>query len=76
MYGIVSCYKEVQHYATNKTKSREKRTNDRITGNALGDAVALFAEALFDAALMAAIFLIFAVGEKFLAAILTGDFWT
>ena len=39
-------------------------------------AVALFAEALFDAALMATIFLIIAVGEKFLAAILTGDFRT
>ena len=39
-------------------------------------AVALFAEALFDAALMATIFLLFAVGKNFLAAILTGDFWT
>ena len=39
-------------------------------------AVALFAEALFDAALMATIFLLFAVLEKFFAAILTGDFWT
>ena len=39
-------------------------------------AVALFAEALFDAALMTTIFLLFAVGEKFLAAILTGDFRT
>ena len=39
-------------------------------------AVALFAEALFDAALMATIFLLFAVLEKFLAAILTGDFRT
>ena len=42
LYGIVSCYKEVQHYATNKTKSREKYTNDRIAGNALGDAVIFF----------------------------------
>ena len=39
-------------------------------------AVALFAEAPFDAALMATIFLLFAVGKKLLAAILTGDFWT
>ena len=39
-------------------------------------AVSLFAEALFNAALMTTIFLLFAVGEKFLAAISTGDFWT
>ena len=39
-------------------------------------AVALFAEALFDAALMTTIFLLFAVGEKFLAAILTANFRT
>ena len=39
-------------------------------------AVALFAETLFDAALMTTIFLLFAVGEKLLAAILAGDFLT
>ena len=39
-------------------------------------AVALFAKALFDAALMTTIFLLFAVGKKFLAAILAGDFLT
>ena len=42
LYGIVSCYKEVQHYATIKTKNKEKQTNDRVTGNALGDAVIFF----------------------------------
>lgn len=42
LYGIVSCYKEVQHYATKKTKNKKKQTNDRVTGNALGDAVVLF----------------------------------
>ena len=39
-------------------------------------AVALFAEALFDAAFMVTVFLLFAVGEKFAAAILAGDFLT
>ena len=39
-------------------------------------AVALFVEALFDAALMTTIFLLFAVGEKFIAAILTANFRT
>ena len=39
-------------------------------------AVALFAEALFDAALMTTIFLLFAVGKKFIAAILTANFRT
>jgi len=39
-------------------------------------AVALFAEALFDAALMTTIFLFFAVGKKFLTAILTANFRT
>ena len=39
-------------------------------------AVALFAKTLFEATLMATIFLIFAVGEKLLAAILAGDFLT
>jgi hypothetical protein len=32
----------VQHYATNKTKNNEKYKNDRVTGNALGDAVVFF----------------------------------
>jgi len=32
----------VQHYATIKTKNKEKQTNDRVTGNALGDAVVFF----------------------------------
>ncbi len=42
LYGIVSCYKEVQHYATIKTKNKEKQSNDRVIGNVLGDAVVLF----------------------------------
>jgi len=32
----------VQHYATNKTKVKQKPQNDRVTGNALGDAVISF----------------------------------